>query len=68
MNQGWAKLHVRLRHQLTSPNTMSRPRPVLTKLGCTQLGNQTRLTDYVETRTRQAPNPLTKTSYEGVCT
>jgi len=37
------------------------------KLGCTQLGNQTRLTHYVETRTRQAPQPLTKTSYEGVC-
>src|SRR6476646_2908955 len=52
-----AKLHTSLRHQqVTSPNTTSRP-PVLTKLGCTQLGNQTRLTHYVETRTVQGPRP-----------
>jgi hypothetical protein len=37
MNRGWGQLHATLRHhQVTSPDTMSRPRPVLTKLGCTQ--------------------------------
>jgi hypothetical protein len=32
------------------------------------VGNKTRLTNYVETRTEQAPQPLTKTTYGGVCT
>jgi hypothetical protein len=32
-----------------------------------EVGNQTRLTNYVETRTGQAPQP-TKSTYGGVCT
>ena len=53
---------------VTSPRHHEQAPPILTKLGCTQSGNQTRLTNYVETRTGQAPQPLTKTTYEGVCT
>jgi hypothetical protein len=41
------------------------PGPDQTRLHA--VGNQTRLTNYVETRTGKAPQPLTKTTYEGVC-
>jgi hypothetical protein len=41
------------------------PGPHQTRLH--EVGYQTRLTNYVETRTGQAPQPLTKTTYGGVC-
>lgn len=69
MNRGWgqaprvteAPLGDLARHHEQAP-----PGPHQTRLHA--VGNQTRLMHYVETRTRQAPQSLTKTTYEGVCT
>jgi hypothetical protein len=68
MNRGWgqaprvpeAPTGDLVRHHEQAP-----PGPHQTRLHA--VGNQTRLTNYVETRTGQAPQPLTKTTYEGVC-
>jgi hypothetical protein len=69
MNRGWgqaprdpeAPTGDLARHHEQAP-----PGPHQTRLHA--VGNKTRLTNYVETRTEQAPQPLTKTTYGGVCT
>jgi hypothetical protein len=68
MNPGWgqaprvpeAQVGDLARHHEQAP-----PGPDQTRLHA--VGYQTRLTNYVETRTGKAPQPLTKTTYEGVC-
>jgi hypothetical protein len=68
MNRGWGQAP---RDPEAPPGDLARhheqapPGPHRTRLHA--VGNQTRLTHYVETRTGQAPQPLTKPSYEGVC-
>jgi hypothetical protein len=68
MNPGWgqaprvpeAPVGDLARHHEQAP-----PGPDQTRLHA--VGYQTRLRNYVETRTGKAPQPLTKTTYEGVC-
>ena len=69
MNRGWGqapRVPEAPSADLAKHHEQAPPGPHRTRLHA--VGNQTRLTDYVETRTGQAPQTLTKTSYEGVCT
>jgi len=69
MNRGWGQAP---RAPEAPPGDLARhheqapPGPHQTRLHA--VGNQTRLTNYVETRAGTGPQPLTKTTYEGACT
>jgi Glycosyl transferases group 1 len=68
MNPGWGqapRVPEAPTRDLARHHEQAPPGPHQTRLHA--VGNQTRLTNYVETRTGQAPQPLTKTTYEGVC-
>src|SRR5882757_312527 len=68
MNRGWGqapRVPEAPTGDLARHHDQAPPGPHQTRLHA--VGNETRLTNYVETRTGKAPQPLTKTTYEGVC-
>jgi hypothetical protein len=68
MNRGWGqapRVPEAPAGDLARHHEQAPPGPDQTRLHA--VGYQTRLTNYVETRTGKAPQTLTKTTYEGVC-